>query len=252
MKHYSKKYFNMVEIVLALAVVSVAIVSLMGVLPVALRASKSSVEENNVVSVQAIMKAYIDGKYNAYKDSQSATFANFLSDFYDASTVELSKAAPYDFSNKSKRQLSSADMKKFAFQITSINSSGAESKGIFLVEYFSGEFKDNEFAKVDAAYDVRLYYKPFDGILYVPYHMPYKEKPKNAGDIMNEENVKKKYYPNLIFSGNTESDFKDGSAAKVDLQYGCTFYLEVSHPSGVSYDKQTHRLFKYNYFRKIE
>ena len=41
----NKKYFNMVEIVLALAVVSIAIVSLMGVLPVALKASKNSVAD---------------------------------------------------------------------------------------------------------------------------------------------------------------------------------------------------------------
>ena len=52
----SKMYFNMVELVLALAVVSIAIVALMGMLPVALKASKNSVADNSLSTVVEIMK----------------------------------------------------------------------------------------------------------------------------------------------------------------------------------------------------
>lgn len=243
MKNFKKQYFNMVEIVLALAVISVAIVSLMGIVPVALRASKISVEENSTVPVETLMKAYIDKKYKDYKNSSTAVFSDFLSNFYDGSSAEPSKNAPYDFSNKNNRQFTNADMKNYAFQITGINSTNSElKKAIFLVEYFSGEFKNGEFTKIDAAHDIRLWYVPFDGILYIPHNMPYTTQPNNGND--------QEYGKNLIYSSTTNTEFVNGSNVKLD--YGCTFFLEISSPSGSSYDKQEHKLYKYDYFRKVE
>ena len=58
----------MVEIVLALSVLSIAIVSLMGLLPVALRASKNSVAENSVAAVVDVIKMRVDNIYNTSAD----------------------------------------------------------------------------------------------------------------------------------------------------------------------------------------
>lgn len=244
----SKKYFNMVEIVLALAVVSVAIVSLMGMLPVALRASKNSVAENSVTSVVDVIKLYIDTCYNDttktsfYNSTNPNDTSSFLGDFING---ENENARPrkatsgnlYDFSDNDMRQYKDDIMKNIAFQITKEKDS---PKGIFLIEFFSGLWdekdtnkeKDGEFDVTDFAADVRVWYQKLDG------------NPAGAEGII--------YVPLKTSSSDYENNFFKNTASHTDvaLTNACTFYVEISWPSGVKYENQEHRLYKFDYFAK--
>ena len=120
----------MVEIVLALAVVAIAIVSLMGMLPVALRASKNSVADNSVAATVEVMKSFIDKEYTA------GTFTEFQNKF---KAVENKYAQSDDtvvvYSDSSEKFPDTASkLQDYAFQITN----GGE--GAYKVEFFSGEF----------------------------------------------------------------------------------------------------------------
>ena len=212
MKNYSKKYFNMVEIVLALSVVAIAIVSLMGMLPVALRASKNSVADNSVASVVEIMKSFIDGQYK----SQSS-FTAFQGQFVNDKPANNDSAVlAYGKSNQ-KIPSDSSDLQNYAFQITYGNTTGT-----FRVEFFSGDFSDDKFAVTDFDADVRVWYKKLDGEIYIP---------------TDTDNIDNNIY-------------KSDTPTEVPLTHGCTFYVEVSWPSGMKYANQEHRLYKFDYFAR--
>ena len=210
----SKQYFNMVEIVLALAVVSVAIVSLMGMLPVALRASKNSVADNSVASVVEIMKSFVDRSYRSNDD-----FSTFQGKFVNAKpTSSASTVLEYGDSNE-KYPSASSDLEKFAFQITNGNTNGT-----YCVELFSGKFDSGKFAVTDFDADVRVWYDKLDGGIYIPY---------------KTDDYEKNFY-------------KKGGTYEVPLTHACTFYIEVSWPSGIKYANQEHRLYKFDYFKRVD
>ena len=211
MKSYNKNYFNMVEIVLALAVVAIAIVSLMGMLPVALRASKNSVADNSVASVVEIMKSFIDAEYKKASD-----FNSFQGKFKDDKPDD-DESVILEYSDGNTKFPSDSDvLKDYAFQITN-----GDTAGTYRVDLFSGKFEDDKFAVTDFSADVRVWYKKLDGEIYIP------------TDTDNLEN-------NIYKSGTRE----------VPLTHACTFYVEVSWPSGVKYANQEHRLYKFDYFAR--
>ena len=215
MKNYSKKYFNMVEIVLALAVVAVAIVSLMGMLPVALRASKNSVADNSVASVVEIMKSFIDGKYRSMSVFSGA--GSFQKEFQESKPGNAD-ALVYDDSDPAKKFPSdSSILEKCAFQITN-----GDTSGTYRVDLFSGKFEDDKFAVTDFSADVRVWYKKLDGEIYIP---------------TDTDNIDNNIY-------------KSDTPTEVPLTHGCTFYVEVSWPSGMKYANQEHRLYKFDYFAR--
>lgn len=211
MKSYNKNYFNMVEIVLALAVVAIAIVSLMGMLPVALRASKNSVADNSVASVVEIMKSFIDAEYKKASD-----FNSFQEKFQDDKPDDDESVILEYSDGNTKFPSDSNVLKNYAFQITNGNTAGT-----YRVDLFSGKFEDDKFAVTDFSADVRVWYKKLDGEIYIP------------TDTDNLEN-------NIYKSGTRE----------VPLTHACTFYVEVSWPSGVKYANQEHRLYKFDYFAR--
>lgn len=254
-----QNYFNMVEIVLALAVVSIAIVSLMGVLPVALKASKNSVADNSVAMVADVMKRFIDTQYDSLKNynppplpenptpEQQADPRYKYKKFYDdfARNFENSKpAAAQQQAHKNQykkehRELNDSLMERFAFQITREDS----NNGVYLVELFSGEWdekasandKDGEFAVTDFAAEVRVWRQTLDAI-YIPYYhylCSIGDDRFNRGDF--ERNV---------FEGNL-SDTDDRNYPD---NAGCTVFVEISWPAGAAYPNQEHRLYQYNYF----
>ncbi len=211
MKSYNKNYFNMVEIVLALAVVAIAIVSLMGMLPVALRASKNSVADNSVASVVEIMKSFIDAEYKKASD-----FNSFQGKFQD-DKPDYDESVILEYSDGNTKFPSDSNvLKNYAFQITN-----GDTAGTYRVDLFSGKFEDDKFAVTDFSADVRVWYKKLDGEIYIP------------TDTDNLEN-------NIYKSGTRE----------VPLTHACTFYVEVSWPSGVKYANQEHRLYKFDYFAR--
>lgn len=199
----SKQYFNMVEIVLALAVVSVAIVSLMGMLPVALRASKNSVADNSVASVVDLMKNKIDRSFNG-------GFTNLKNSF--PGEKPTSDEFEYDSSIK---DCNDTILKNYAFQV-------AGTYGKYQVEFFSGNFDDDTktFQTTDFQADVRVWREKIKDV-YVPYNL--------------ELNVKE----DLMIT--------DESLLE---NHGVTVCVEVSWPSGVKYENQEHRLYKFDYFAK--
>lgn len=203
----------MVEIVLALSVVAIAIVSLMGMLPVALRASKNSVADNSVASVVEIMKSFVDRSYRSNDD-----FGVFRGQFANAKPTDSATTILAFNDSNPKFPASSADLKNYAFQITNGNTTGT-----FLVELFSGEFSSDKFAVTDFAADVRVWYNELDGEIYIPIH-------------------KGSNYANNFYQ-------KGGNA--VPLSHACTFYIEVSWPSGIKYENQEHRLYKFDYFKRV-
>lgn len=211
----SKNYFNMVEIVLALSVVAIAIVSLMGMLPVALRASKNSVADNSVASVVEIMKSFVDRSYRSNDD-----FGVFLGQFANAKPTDSATTILAFGDSNPKFPASSADLKNYAFQITN-----GDTNGTFLVELFSGEFSSDKFAVTDFDADVRVWYDELDGEIYIPIHT-------------GSSNYAKNFYQ------------KDGTY-EVPLSHACTFYIEVSWPSGIKYENQEHRLYKFDYFKRV-
>ena len=208
----SKQYFNMVEIVLALAVVSVAIVSLMGMLPVALRAGKNSVADNSVASVVEIMKSFVDRSYRSNDD-----FSTFQGQFVNAKpTSSADTVLEYD-EGKGKYPSESSDLENYAFQITY-----GDTNGTYRVELFSGKFDSGKFAVTDFDADVRVWYDKLDGGIYIPY---------------KTDDYEKNFY-------------KKGGTYEVPLTHACTFYIEVSWPSGIKYENQEHRLYKFDYFKR--
>lgn len=211
----SKNYFNMVEIVLALSVVAIAIVSLMGMLPVALRASKNSVADNSVASVVEIMKSFVDRSYRSNDD-----FGVFQGQFVNAKPTDSATTILAFGDSNPKFPASSADLKNYAFQITN-----GDTNGTFLVELFSGEFSSDKFAVTDFDADVRVWYDELDGEIYIPIYTVTSEYGKN-------------FYK------------KDGTY-EVPLSHACTFYIEVSWPSGIKYENQEHRLYKFDYFKRV-
>ena len=210
----SKNYFNMVEIVLALSVVAIAIVSLMGMLPVALRASKNSVADNSVASVVEIMKSFVDRSYRSNDD-----FGVFRGQFANAKPTDSATTILAFNDSNPKFPASSADLKNYAFQITNGNTTGT-----FLVELFSGEFSSDKFAVTDFAADVRVWYNELDGEIYIPIHTG---------------------------SSNYANNFYQKGGTEVPLSHACTFYIEVSWPSGIKYENQEHRLYKFDYFKRV-
>lgn len=261
---FTKNFFNMVEIVLALSIVAIALVSLMGVLPVALRAGKDTVSEANSTPTVNIVKTLIDSVYNDvyYSDDSSkrtekfdggsgsgAFLENFIGnknvakldddlknklkfDSKGASKIAVVGAGYLDFSDKSKRQFSDDDMEKYAFQITQEKNNA----GIYLFEQFSGKFdkktdadnKDGEFENIDSAMDVRIWYTMFSGFVYVPYDVTDSTKFKN----------------------NILTNMDDNSANNLPIDHACTFHIQISYPSGVPYDQQEHKIYKFDYFRQ--
>lgn len=218
MSKLNKKYFNMVEIVLALAVVSVAIVSLMGMLPVALRASKNSVADNSVAAVVEIMKSFIDRQYKSKTEFSGS--GSFQAQFTNVKpTAAAATVLDYNDTNDKYPSLSS-DLQKYAFQITNGNTAGT-----YRVELFSGEFDSGKFAVTDFDADVRIWYNMLDGEIYIP------------------------IYTNSSYANNF---YKKDGTYEVPLSHGCTFYVEVSWPSGVKYENQEHRLYKFDYFKKVD
>lgn len=200
----SKHYFNMVEIVLALSVVAIAIVSLMGMLPVALRASKNSVADNSVASVVDLMKNKIDRSFNG-------GFTNMLNSI---PTAKPSTSDEFEY-DSSIKDCNETILKEYAFQV-------AGKDGKYQVEFFSGIFDDAEgkkkFQTTDFQADVRVWRENIRGI-YVPY------------------DVTKNIKPDLIIT-------------ELPSEHGCTVWLEVSWPSGVKYENQEHRLYKFDYFAR--
>lgn len=221
----SKNYFNMVEIVLALSVVAIAIVSLMGMLPVALRASKNSVADNSVAATVEVMKSFIDRQYKTKdkfcgEDPDNPDADSFLKQFQKGKpTYSATTILAFGDSNP-KFPASSADLKNYAFQITN-----GDTNGTFLVELFSGEFSSDKFAVTDFDADVRVWYDKLDGEIYIPIHTGSSDYAKN-------------FYQ------------KDGTY-EVPLTHACTFYIEVSWPSGIKYENQEHRLYKFDYFKRV-
>ena len=225
MKNFMSKlkiqYFNMVEIVLALAVVAVAvvavaIVSLMGMLPVALRASKNSVADNSVASVVEIMKSFVDRRYRNNND-----FSTFQGKFVKAKLTSSSDTVlKYGDSNE-KYPSASLDLENYAFQITN-----GDINGTYRVELFSGKFDSGKFAVTDFDADVRVWYDKLDGGIYIPIH---------TANIDYEKNF-----------------YKKGGTYEVPLTHACTFYIEVSWPSGIKYENQEHRLYKFDYFKRMD
>ena len=214
MKNFKKQYFNMVEIVLALAVVSVAIVSLMGMLPVALRASKNSVADNSVAATVEVMKSFIDNEYRT-----QSSFANFLSRFKNAANkYPQTNATKVTYPNTAAKFPASGQLSAYAFQITN---GGA---GAYKVEFFSGEFTGSAFTTVDFDADVRVWYDHLDSKIYIP-------AVSTVADC--------------LFEGDENTN---GAAKKIGKDVGCTFFVEVSWPAGVSYGNQEHRLYKFDYF----
>ena len=211
----SKNYFNMVEIVLALSVVAIAIVSLMGMLPVALRASKNSVADNSVASVVEIMKSFVDRSYRSNDD-----FGVFQGQFVNAKPTDSATTILAFNDSNPKFPASSADLKNYAFQITN-----GDTDGTFLVELFSGEFSSDKFAVTDFDADVRVWYDKLDGEIYIPIYTVTSEYGKNF--------------------------YKKGGTYEVPLTHACTFYIEVSWPSGIKYENQEHRLYKFDYFKRV-
>ena len=209
----SKNYFNMVEIVLALSVVAIAIVSLMGMLPVALRASKNSVADNSVASVVEIMKSFVDRSYRSNDD-----FGVFREQFANAKPTDSATTILAFNDSNPKFPASSADLKNYAFQITNGNTNGT-----FLVELFSGEFSSDKFAVTDFDADVRVWYDKLDGEIYIPIHK----------------------------GSNYANNFYQKGGNEVPLSHACTFYIEVSWPSGIKYENQEHRLYKFDYFKRV-
>ena len=207
----------MVEIVLALSVLSIAIVSLMGLLPVALRASKNSVAENSVAAVVDVIKMRVDQTYaasadlNAFQSSLVEVDDDFFPDITDSTKLA------FDDSN-TKFPANAADLEKYAFRITDGNTSGT-----YKVEFFSGIFDSGEFTTTDFDADVRVCYDKLDGSIYIP--------------INNEYNF-------------TNKIFEKGSAVEVPLNVACSVYIEVSWPAETAYANQEHRLYKFDYFAK--
>ena len=112
----------MVEIVLALAVVAIAIVSLMGMLPVALRASKNSVADNSVASVVEIMKSFIDAEYK--KTSVFSGVNSFQKKFQD-DKPDYDESVILEYSDGNTKFPSDSNvLKNYAFQITNGNTAG--------------------------------------------------------------------------------------------------------------------------------
>ena len=216
MKHFiDKKYFNMVEIVLALAVVAIAIVSLMGMLPVALRASKNSVADNSVSATVEVMKSFIDKEYTA------GTFTEFQNKFKDAENKYVqSDDTVIAYSDSSVKFPDDSNLQNYAFQITN---GGA---GAYKVEFFSGDFSDGKFAVTDFDADVRIWHDKLDSKLYIPAAV-------NVSDC--------------LFEGNGTTD---AANKKIGKDVGCTFYIEVSWPAGIRYANQEHRLYKFDYFSR--
>jgi competence protein ComGC len=198
----SKNYFNMVEIVLALAVVSVAIVSLMGMLPVALRASKNSVADNSVASVIDLMKSKMDRSFQSGFDNLKTSVPGMKPSTSD--TFE------YDSSVK---DYNDAVLENYAFQIYGKN-------GKYLAEFFSGKFDSTSkaFSNTDFQADVRVWRENIKDI-YIPYDMT--------------KNIKH----DLVYG-------------ELPDTHGFTVCIEVSWPSGISYENQEHRLYKFDYFAR--
>ncbi|MDD3155321.1 MAG: hypothetical protein PHS41_10670 [Victivallaceae bacterium] len=71
------KFFNMVEMALALAVVAVGMTAILGVVPVALKSYRAATVDNNIALAAELVKSYLDAKYAA-----ASTLAAFRSEFY--------------------------------------------------------------------------------------------------------------------------------------------------------------------------
>ncbi len=211
----SKNYFNMVEIVLALAVVSIAIVSLMGMLPVALRASKNAVADNSVAATVEVMKGFIDKEY------RTRDFIAFQNQFRSAANkYAQTDDTVVSYGASSEKFPAASHLQNYAFQITN---GGA---GAYKVEFFSGEFVSGAFTTTDFDADVRVWHDVLDSQIYIP-----------ADPTVT----------NCLFEGDTTTN---GASRKIGKEVGCTFYIEVSWPAGVKYANQEHRLYKFDYFAR--
>ena len=214
----SKKYFNMVEIVLALAVVSIAIVSLMGVLPVALRASKNSVSDNAVATVAEIMKAYVDNQYNNYTGALSNfySFGGFgnLEDTLTTNTTFFATPATTIFGVNNPMEIYNLG-----------------NNGLFRVELYSGDLSNTSTRITDFSAGVQIWQETMNGSLYC--YMPQR----------NNETVS-----DSIISGTSGTDLTQ-DPPQTDNEV-ITMVMRISYPADASYQNQEHRYYKFDYFRK--
>ena len=223
----SKKYFNMVEIVLALAVVSIAIVSLMGVLPVALRASKNSVSDNALATISAMMKMYMDNTYQTVTSLQglyqgaNAPF-NEYSNF--SGNYEQNFLAPADVLALRNENTVFPSTVSQSMQIYYDNNPSGSDRGSFLVELYSGN--NNQVTDFSAL--VQIWKESYNGQLYC--YMP---QSFNSGtSVQNRIN----------------SSVINGSS--VTNNRVITLVMRISYPADASYENQEHRVYKFDYFAR--
>lgn len=229
----NKKYFNMVEIVLALAVVSIAIVSLMGVLPVALRASKNSVSDNAVASISAMMKMYMDNTYQTVSS---------LNDLYNGSNAPFNELSNFGTGNQRYEQNFLAPAGVLALrneeavfsgrypsgaarpslEIYYDGSPAAADRGCFLVELYSGN--NNQVTDFSAL--VQIWKESFNGQLYC--YIP--QSFQDSVPINNRMNS------------------ATGTGSNVTDSRVITLVMRISYPADASYENQEHRYYKFDYF----
>ena len=227
----NKKYFNMVEIVLALAVVSIAIVSLMGVLPVALRASKNSVSDNAVATISAMMKMYMDNTYQ----SQSVSS---LSDLYQNSNAPFNVYSNFSGSAGYEQNfLTPAGVLALRNENTVFPSTVSQSmqiyyddnpipadRGSFLVELYSGN--NNQVTDFSAL--VQIWKESYNGQLYC--YMP------------------QSFSLTTLLPARLNSSVRDGSSTTDGRVI--TLVMRISYPADASYENQEHRVYKFDYFAR--
>ena len=220
----SKKYFNMVEIVLALAVVSIAIVSLMGVLPVALKASKNSVADNSVATVAEIMKAYIENRYNA---------AANLSDLYSGASHPFSDTPVYTAA-AAPSVASVLALNNGIFNMTNppfeVYRNSSNEDGTYRVEFYSGDLSNTSMRVTDFSAVVQIWKENLGGNIFVPQNV--------VSGTPSSTNIPT-IFNNSVINGSNTTD-----------TYVITLVMRISYPADASFDNQEHRYYKFDYFRK--
>lgn len=87
-----RKYFNMVEIALAMAIIAIGLSSILVLFPVGLNANKAAIADNNLADVAEYLMGYLRASAAAdWKKNGSNTFLTTLPDNY--SDVKNEKAA---------------------------------------------------------------------------------------------------------------------------------------------------------------
>ena len=214
-----KRFFNMIEVILALAVSAIGITGIMGIIPLGLKANRDAMAETFAADIANSYFAQL-----SLEAAQADSFSKFVEE------ADLLNFFPFSSDDSDRDSLSFTDLfgnsKTIYYYKNPTTPDPDDWKTEGKIEYshaFDQDGVDFDTSKASSKHYVRAFVGKKDGTK--------KVLPDFAADLCGW-----KYYP---------TDIAEAEGAQTDLVRVC---LEVSWPINAPYDKREKRVFVREFF----